>query len=94
MTKILIVEDNEMNRDMLSRRLSRKGYEIEIAVDGVEGLVMMRNNTPDLCLWTWVCSDDLPGTTTRGRSSDRQHPDMPSPHAMERQTNAGRWRDD
>ena len=45
MTKILIVEDNEMNRDMLSRRLSRKGYEIEIAVDGAEGLVMMCNNT-------------------------------------------------
>ena len=40
MTKILIVEDNEMNRDMLSRRLSRKGYEIEIAVDGAEGLVL------------------------------------------------------
>ena len=50
MTKILIVEDNEMNRDMLSRRLSRKGYDIEIAVDGAEGLVMMRNNTPDLVL--------------------------------------------
>ena len=50
MTKILIVEDNEMNRDMLSRRLSRKGYAIEIAVDGAEGLVMMRNNTPDLVL--------------------------------------------
>ena len=50
MTKILIVEDNEMNRDMLSRRLSRQGYEIEIAVDGAEGLVMMRNNAPDLVL--------------------------------------------
>ena len=50
MTKILIVEDNEMNRDMLSRRLERKGYEIEIAVDGEEGLSMMRNNKPDLVL--------------------------------------------
>ena len=50
MAYILIVEDNEMNRDMLSRRLSRKGYDIEIAVDGAEGLVMMRNNTPDLVL--------------------------------------------
>jgi len=50
MTKILIVEDNEMNRDMLSRRLSRKGYDIEIAVDGAEGSVMKRNNTPDLVL--------------------------------------------
>ena len=36
MTKILIVEDNEMNRDMLSRRLARKGYEVSIAVDGQE----------------------------------------------------------
>ena len=50
MTKILIVEDNEMNRDMLSRRLERKGYEIDIAVDGEEGLAMMRNNKPDLVL--------------------------------------------
>jgi CheY-like chemotaxis protein len=37
-TKILIVEDNEMNRDMLSRRLTRKGYEIEMAEDGALGL--------------------------------------------------------
>ncbi|MEY3825874.1 MAG: hypothetical protein RLZZ148_687, partial [Cyanobacteriota bacterium] len=38
MTKILLVEDNEMNRDMLSRRLIRKGYEVIIAVDGAEGV--------------------------------------------------------
>jgi CheY-like chemotaxis protein len=50
MSKILIVEDNEMNRDMLSRRLTRKGYEIEMAVDGQEGLDMMRSWTPDLVL--------------------------------------------
>ena len=50
MSKILIVEDNEMNRDMLSRRLTRKGYEIEMAVDGQEGLNMMRSWTPDLVL--------------------------------------------
>ena len=43
MSKILIVEDNEMNRDMLSRRLTRKGYEIEMAVDGQEGLDKMRS---------------------------------------------------
>ena len=36
--KILLVEDNEMNRDMLSRRLLRKGYEVELAVDGTEGV--------------------------------------------------------
>ena len=50
MPNILIVEDNEMNRDMLSRRLKRKGYEIDIAVDGREGLEMMRAKTPDLVL--------------------------------------------
>ena len=48
--KILIVEDNEMNRDMLSRRLIRKGYEIVIAVDGAEGLEMMKSVRPDLVL--------------------------------------------
>ena len=47
---ILIVEDNEMNRDMLSRRLKRKGYDISIAVDGQEGLDMMRADRPDLVL--------------------------------------------
>ena len=50
MSKILIVEDNEMNRDMLSRCLTRKGYEIEMAVDGQEGLDMMRSWSPDLVL--------------------------------------------
>ena len=50
MSKILIVEDNEMNRDMLSRRLTRKGYEIEMAVDGQEGLDKMRSWSPDLVL--------------------------------------------
>ena len=50
MSKILIVEDNEMNRDMLSRRLTRKGYEIEMAVDGQEGLDKMRSWSPDVVL--------------------------------------------
>ena len=48
--KILIVEDNEMNRDMLSRRLTRKGYEISIAEDGAMGLECMRSDRPDLVL--------------------------------------------
>ena len=48
--KILIVEDNEMNRDMLSRRLMRKGYEILIAVEGAIGLEMMKSERPDLVL--------------------------------------------
>lgn len=50
MTTILIVEDNEMNRDMLSRRLARKGYVVEIAVDGGEGVARARATLPDLIL--------------------------------------------
>ena len=48
--KILIVEDNEMNRDMLSRRLLKKGFEIIIAVDGAEGVEKTINEKPDLVL--------------------------------------------
>jgi len=48
--KILIVEDNEMNRDMLSRRLQRRGYEIIVAVDGHQGLEMVSSIMPDLIL--------------------------------------------
>jgi two-component system cell cycle response regulator DivK len=50
MPKILLVEDNEMNRDMLSRRLARKGYEMAVAVDGQQGIDMARSETPDLIL--------------------------------------------
>jgi len=48
--KILIVEDNEMNRDMLSRRLARRGYEIVMAVDGAEGIATAQTIRPDLIL--------------------------------------------
>lgn len=50
MPKILLVEDNEMNRDMLSRRLTRKKYEVLMAVDGMEGVAMARSESPDLIL--------------------------------------------
>jgi len=50
MAKILLVEDNEMNRDMLSRRLKRKGYEVVMALDGKEGVDMARSEAPDLVL--------------------------------------------
>ena len=50
MAKILIVEDNEMNRDMLSRRLIRRGFEIVMAVDGAEGIAAAKTETPDLVL--------------------------------------------
>ena len=50
MTKILLVEDNEMNRDMLSRRLERKGFEVVIAVDGKAGIDMASSSNPDIIL--------------------------------------------
>ena len=50
MPLILLVEDNEMNRDMLSRRLVRKGYEIALAEDGAQGVAMATEKTPDLIL--------------------------------------------
>jgi two-component system cell cycle response regulator DivK len=50
MPKILLVEDNEMNRDMLSRRLTRKKYEVLMAVDGMEGVAMARSEALDLIL--------------------------------------------
>ena len=50
MAKILLVEDNEMNRDMLSRRLIRRGFDVAIAVDGGQGADMAVSESPDLIL--------------------------------------------
>ena len=50
MARILLVEDNEMNRDMLSRRLIRRGYEVILAQDGKEGLAAAQTKSPDLIL--------------------------------------------
>jgi two-component system, cell cycle response regulator DivK len=50
MPKILLVEDNEMNRDMLSRRLERQGYEVVLAEDGHQGIAMAADQRPDLIL--------------------------------------------
>jgi CheY-like chemotaxis protein len=50
MKKLLLVEDNEMNRDMLSRRLERRGYEVLIAVDGAQGIAAATEHRPDLIL--------------------------------------------
>jgi two-component system cell cycle response regulator DivK len=50
MAKILLVEDNEMNRDMLSRRLAKRGYEVVVAVDGQEGVRKAREEIPALIL--------------------------------------------
>jgi two-component system cell cycle response regulator DivK len=50
MTKVLLVEDNEMNRDMLSRRLTRRGFEVVSAVDGQQGVDLARSEKPDIIL--------------------------------------------
>jgi two-component system cell cycle response regulator DivK len=50
MAKVLLVEDQEDNRDMLSRRLKKRGYEVAIAVDGAEGVEKARSEAPDLIL--------------------------------------------
>lgn len=50
MARILLVEDNEMNRDMLSRRLARSGYDVVLATEGEQGVAMARSASPDLVL--------------------------------------------
>ena len=50
MAKILLVEDNEMNRDMLSRRLERRGYTVVMAEDGAKGVALARSDSPDIIL--------------------------------------------
>ena len=50
MPKVLIVEDNEMNRDMLSRRLERRGFVVVIAIDGAQGVAMSKTELPDIVL--------------------------------------------
>lgn len=50
MKKILLVEDNEDNRDMLSRRLERRDYEVSLAVDGLDGITKAKETLPDLIL--------------------------------------------
>lgn len=50
MPKLLLVEDNEMNRDMLSRRLEKRGYSLALAVDGGQGVALAKSELPDLIL--------------------------------------------
>lgn len=57
MKKVLIVEDNEMNRDMLARRLERKGYRVMCAVDGPEGIAMATSEMPDIILMDVALGD-------------------------------------
>jgi len=72
MANILLVEDNEMNRDMLSRRLARRGFQVAIAVDGQSGLRMALDEVPDLILMD-VTLPDVDGLeiTRRLKSDER-----------------------
>jgi two-component system cell cycle response regulator DivK len=77
MTKLLLVEDNEMNRDMLSRRLQKRGYEILLAVDGEEGVAKAQSEVPALILMDM----SLPGIdgweATRRIKADAKTKDIP-----------------
>ena len=69
MSTILLVEDNEMNRDMLSRRLKKRGYEVHIAVNGQEGVEMASAQKPDLILLD-MSLPVMDGWTAAGRLKD------------------------
>ena len=76
MVSVLVVEDNEMNRDMLSRRLERRGYEVHIAVDGYDALMTVAKVRPDIILMDM----NLPGLdgweTTKRIKSDADFSDV------------------
>ena len=86
MPKILLVEDNEMNRDMLSRRLKRKGYDLVIAVDGGQGVEMAHSENPDLILMDMSLPVKDGWTATRELKADESTKHIPvialTAHAM------------
>jgi CheY-like chemotaxis protein len=86
MPKILLVEDNEMNRDMLSRRLQRRGYEVVLAVDGPSGLEMAQTEAPDLVLMDMSLPTLDGWEATRRLKADAATQDIPvialTAHAM------------
>lgn len=86
MTTILIVEDNEMNRDMLSRRLRTRGYDVLLAVDGADGLDVARASAPDLVLMDMSLPVIDGWETTRRMKADAQLRSIPvialTAHAM------------
>ena len=87
MAKVLLVEDNEMNRDMLRRRLVKRGFEVEMAVDGIAGLEMAQSGKFDIVLMDM----SLPGITgweaTKKLREDPSKANLPvialTAHAME-----------
>jgi len=86
MTKILLVEDNEMNRDILFRRLSRRGYVVVFAVDGQQGVEMARSEKPDIILMDMSLPIIDGWEATRRVKSDNAIRDVPviglTAHAM------------
>jgi len=86
MVKILLVEDNEMNRDMLSRRLAKRGFEVVMAVDGAEGLSMASSASPDLILMDMSLPVMDGWTATRKLKADASTQGIPviglTAHAM------------
>ena len=76
MSKILLVEDNEMNRDMLSRRLQRRGYQVVIAIDGAQGVQMAQAEKPDLILM------DMSLPVLDGWAATRQLKTLPTTQAI------------
>ena len=77
MTRILLVEDNEMNRDMLSRRLARKGYEVALAVDGRQGVEMAQTMDYDLVLMDMSLPEVDGWDLTRMLKADPSFADVP-----------------
>ena len=86
MAKILLVEDNEMNRDMLSRRLAKRGFEVVMAVDGAQGVEMARSVRPDAILMDMSLPVMDGWTATRTLKADASTSGIPviglTAHAM------------
>ena len=86
--RILLVEDNELNRDMLSRRLERKGFDVLMAADATEGLSMARAQSPDLILMDMRLPDIDGWSATRQLKADDTTRQIPvialTAHAMDR----------
>jgi two-component system, cell cycle response regulator DivK len=87
MAKLLLVEDNEMNRDMLSRRLVKRGFEVGIAVDGLEGLAAARTGDYDLVLMDMSLPNLSGWEATQQFKANPEHAKIPvialTAHAME-----------
>jgi two-component system, cell cycle response regulator DivK len=87
MTRVLIVEDNEMNRDMLRRRLERNGYQVMCAIDGPEGIAMAQTEQPDIILMDVALGDMDGWEATTALRNDPQTANIPvialTAHALE-----------